>query len=110
LNEREEHAAKAARLKAQARKLRLDFARADLDTAFTFLGLARFEFQKGATDDAARLLGKAQRAADTIADIIAVLPESDADGLREKLSALLNAIGETKKNGLSGGSSAPPWR
>lgn len=89
----------ADRLKARAQELRIQFANADLDMAMTFLRLARTALETGGPEHATELLAKAQRAADTVAEIVQKLPHGSADDLWNKLATLVAAIAKAKRTG-----------
>lgn len=97
LARRRKRLSKTRQLLARAEELRIEFAEADLAIAMTFVRLARSHLQASERERAARLLRDAQHAADTVGKILRKLPDEIANGMSGKLSALVNAIDETRK-------------
>jgi hypothetical protein len=88
------------RLKSQALSLREEFADVDLDVAMTFARLASFDINGGESEHAARLLDRAQEAADAVDKLIEPLPDEAAARLRAKRQQLSAAIQKAKTGGL----------
>jgi hypothetical protein len=89
-------AVEAEELRARSEEVRIDFADVDLDTAKTFLELARMDFASGESEHASRLLQNAERAAEVVRSVMNQLPERVNPAMRSRLEALNKAIRETK--------------
>jgi hypothetical protein len=89
-------ASESEQLRGRSEKLREDFANVDLDTARTFLDLARLDFESGEVEHATRLLENAEKAAQVVGDLIKRFPENAVPALRSRLEALNKAISEVK--------------
>jgi len=80
------------RLKKKADTLRVQFLNNDVDTAHTFVALARTDFSTGETEHAEELLRKAQRAADQVEKLASKVDGHEAVRLRERLAKLRKTI------------------
>ncbi|HEX5227472.1 MAG TPA: hypothetical protein VFW44_07160 [Bryobacteraceae bacterium] len=87
--------ADTTRLQQEAQKLLIEFASADLDTALTFVRLARSAFADGNSEHAETLLSRAQDARDAIEKLIARLPPEASEPLSTRLNALIAEIWPT---------------
>lgn len=102
MNEASSHkiqAEKTNRLRQESERLRIEFANADLDIAMTFVQLARMDFETGESENAVRLLSRAERAADQIAGMLDPVTGDAAEVIRARLGTLISAIGEVKNTG-----------
>ena len=94
---RKEYSAAWNQLRAEAERLRIQFVDADLGIAMTFLRIASTACHNGETDEANRLIARAEHASHKVAEFLDRISEGPAGPLREKLATLDAAIAEAKK-------------